>query len=76
MARREDEPTERVHLWLFSSDKQWLIDHFGESVGFTGAVRKIVRAYRRRVEQKAQDLRDKEEKVPVSLEEPQNEHSL
>lgn len=52
--RKEDEPTERVHLILFSSDVAWLHTIFGRNVGVSTAVRKMVRDYRRHIEAEQQ----------------------
>ena len=45
MPRQEDEPIERIHINLFSSDLEWLRANYRreESVGVGKAVRTIVR---------------------------------
>lgn len=45
MPRQEDEPIERIHIYLYSSDLEWLRSNYRreESVGVGKAVRTIVR---------------------------------
>jgi predicted HTH domain antitoxin len=45
MPRQEDEPIERIHINLFSTDLEWLRSNYRreESVGVGKAVRTIVR---------------------------------
>lgn len=55
MARSDTEPSVRTHLWLFKSDLEWLQDTYGHNIGVSQAVRKLVRAYRRRIEARVAD---------------------
>ena len=54
MPRREIAPIKRTHVWLFSDDLEWLRDTYGDKIGVNKAVRSIVRAFRQKVEAKAQ----------------------
>lgn len=74
MPRREDEPTVRVHLHLFSSDHEWLKDHFGDSTGVAKAVRRLVRGFIRKIEEKA-ELTQPTHSEPIELGEL-NEHPI
>lgn len=64
MARSDTEPSVRTHLWLFKSDLEWLQSTFGHNIGVSQAVRKLVRAYRRKVETKAADRGPKDD-IPL-----------
>jgi len=44
MPRREDEEIERVHVTIYSSDAARLRELYGEGIGISMAVRKMVRA--------------------------------
>jgi hypothetical protein len=48
----DPEPSVRLHLWVFESDLEWLRETYAHNIGVSQAVRKLIRAYRRRVETK------------------------
>jgi hypothetical protein len=60
MPRREAEPTDRYHVFLYASDIEWLNATYGGTIGVSKAVRMMVRGFRRKVEAKAQDIIDEE----------------
>lgn len=73
MPRRETEPTDRYHVFLYASDIEWLNANYGGTIGVSKAIRMMIRGFRRKVEAKAQDLIDEsgmedEDTEPVSLE--------
>lgn len=43
MPKKEGEDTSRIHLWLYDSDIEWLKAYFGDNVGFSKAVRIMIR---------------------------------
>jgi len=45
MPRQEDEELTRVHVQLFSEDKAILDNLYGDNIGTSRAVRRIVRAF-------------------------------
>ena len=52
-----DEPLTRVHLYIYESDKEFFMQHFGGSDGhgFSKIIRKIIRVYRKQLEEKVND---------------------
>lgn len=40
----------RYHIWLDREDAEWIEMIFGQTVGFSGAIRVIVKGYRKRIE--------------------------
>ena len=75
MPRRESKPIERAHVWLFVDDVIWLKRTYGNSIGVAKAVRTIVRAFRQKVEEKAQQVQDAPVNLNLNLEELYNEQS-
>lgn len=67
--RRDQEPLERIHLWVFKSDAEWLATHFSSTAGVSKTVRQLIRTFRRKVEAKAQDIQDQEPSIELNLEE-------
>lgn len=58
MARkREGDPQERVHIWLFSSDWKELKSMYGDSIGPSKFVRLVVRRALRTVQERANGKR-------------------
>jgi hypothetical protein len=51
VAKREAEPIERFHVMLFSSDVEWFKEQFGSDGRTAYAIRHIIRAARRRIEE-------------------------
>lgn len=45
MPRVEDEEIQRLHIQLYSEDVKILNDIYGDSIGLSRAVRRIVRAF-------------------------------
>lgn len=74
MPRRESSPITRAHVWLFVDDLNWLRETYGGTIGIARAVRTIVRAFRQKVEAKAQEVHDAPIHLEVNLEELSREH--
>lgn len=53
MGRRKVEERRRAHIWLSIEDDDWIKEHFGKSIGYSEAIRRIIRTFRRNVEAKA-----------------------
>lgn len=67
MPRNNDpEPSVRLHLWVFESDLEWLRETYAHNIGVSQAVRKLIRAYRRRVETKVAASGDSAPQVKLS----------
>lgn len=65
MGRREEEPIERRHVFLFEGDYEFLDTVYGKKLGVSKVIRTLVRRLRRRIEDQAA----LQEKPPVTLEE-------
>lgn len=50
MPRSENEPLVRMHLWMFQRDQERLHQYFGETIGVSKAVRRIVNEALNRLE--------------------------
>lgn len=59
MSNEAEEPLKRVHLLLYEDDYHWLMSHVGgkDKHGFSRAIRRIVRSWRRQLEDKSEELR-------------------
>lgn len=44
------EERERYHVWLDREDADWIKMAYGSTIGFSGGIRGIVKAYRKRIE--------------------------
>ena len=72
MPRREDEEIERVHVTIYSSDAARLRELYGEGIGISKAVRKMIRAALKKIgERQAQAYRHVEPE-PGSVKELEN----
>lgn len=49
----DEEGKKRYHIWLDEVDAQWLRDTFGRSLGYSKAIRLIIKSYRKNIEAKA-----------------------
>lgn len=54
MPKAEVEELERVHLYLFKSDVEWIKSVYGTRMPFTRAARSMIRAVRKKVEARAE----------------------
>lgn len=54
MPKAEVEELERVHLYLYASDVEWIKSVYGPRMPFTRAARSMIRAVRRKVEARAE----------------------
>jgi hypothetical protein len=52
MPKKESEDMTRCHVRLFTTDKEWLDDNFGPTIGYSKAVRSIVRRFVRHMQEK------------------------
>lgn len=69
MPKRETEPLVRVHVWLFASDREWLDETFGPSIGMNKAVRSMVRGVKTKILAKHQQSLDEGPALDLSTEE-------
>lgn len=55
----ESEDLRRVHVMMYQSDYDWYMAYFGneEAGGFSKAIRKVLRAFRKQIEEKQQTKR-------------------
>lgn len=59
MAKRENEPIQRIHISLYEADVEWLREMYGGTFGMAKAIRQMVRSARRRMEEKIAARRQK-----------------
>lgn len=50
---KNDEELERTHIWLFKDDVAWVHQMFDQNLGYSAAIRMMVRKFRRHIEAKA-----------------------
>ena len=59
---KDDEDLERTHIWLFKDDVAWVHQMFDANLGYSAAIRMMVRKFRRHIEAKAA-----EQAAPLSI---------
>jgi len=50
LPKLETEPLDRVHLWLYTDDIEWVRRHYSQTIGFSAAIRKMIRQFRLQLE--------------------------
>lgn len=53
MPPHSGEARSRIHIWLADDDIEWYKSRYGRNPGFSAALQKVIRNYRRQIEARA-----------------------
>jgi hypothetical protein len=70
MPKREKSKIERIHVWLYAEDVEFLKDTYGRTIGVAKAVRTIVNGFHKRVREKATQVQDSQPRSDFDIEVP------